>query len=139
MTAFSFGWILSASTAARAKNGRKLSFTPSRAWKSALARSRSRAILVTSASTTVVSCADTFSDSTMWRAIDWRVRDIFSVVPRRRAAAAGAWEGAGGVDRAAGACAAGAGAWACVVGACVCLFFFSVVAVVLLCVVFGGR
>src|SRR3569833_313216 len=82
MTAFSFGWILSASTA-------------------------------------VGSCADTFSDSTMWRAIDWRGRDIFSVGPRRRAAAAGAWEGAGGVDRAAGACAAGVGAWVCVVGVCV--------------------
>ena len=82
MTALSFGCTLSASTAASAKNGRKVSLTPSRASKSALARSRSRAIAVTSASTTVVSCAEVCSDSTIRCAITWRGRDIFWVVPR---------------------------------------------------------
>ena len=56
--------------------------TPSRASKSPLARSRSRAIFVTSTSTTVVSCADVCSDSTMRWAMSRRSRVIFSVVPR---------------------------------------------------------
>ena len=75
--------------------------TPSRASKSPLARSRSRAILVTSTSTTVVSCAETCSDSTIRWAMTLRSRDIFSVVPRsaatsRRPAAAAPPEPAAG-------------------------------------------
>ena len=65
MTALSLGCTFSASIAASAKNGRKLSLTPSRASKSCLARDRSRAIAVTSASTTVVSWAEVCSDSTI--------------------------------------------------------------------------
>ena len=76
------GWDLRASTAASAKNGRKLSLVPSRVSKSRLARSRSLAILVTSTSSTLVSCADTCSDSTMRAAMTLRNRLIFSVVPR---------------------------------------------------------
>src|SRR4249919_452017 len=83
MSAFSRGCTLSASTVASAKKGRKDSLTPSRASKSALARSRSRDIAVTSASTTVVSWAEVCSDSTMRRAMTWRARDMRSVVPRR--------------------------------------------------------
>ena len=60
---FTAGWALSASTADLAKNGRNDSLTPSRVSKSRLARSRSRAMAVTSASTTVVSWALTCSDS----------------------------------------------------------------------------
>src|ERR1700761_5925004 len=82
MTALSTGWIFSASTAAWAKNGRKVSLTPSRAWKAALARSRSRAMLVTSASTTVVSWAAVCSDSTIRLAMTWRGRGIRWGVPR---------------------------------------------------------
>src|SRR5215470_15291189 len=81
-TALSLGWTLSASTAASAKNGRNESLTPSRASKAAFARSRSRVIAVTSASTTVVSWAEVCSDSTMRRAMSCRARDIRSVVPR---------------------------------------------------------
>ena len=51
---FTTGCWRSASTAASAKNGRNDSFTPWVASKSALALSRSRAIFVTSTSTTVV-------------------------------------------------------------------------------------
>ena len=83
MTALSFGCTLSASTAASAKNGRNDSFTPSRASKAAFARSRSLAIAVTSASTTVVSWAEVCSDSTIRCAMTCRARDIRSVVPRR--------------------------------------------------------
>ena len=83
MTALTFGWALSASTVASAKNGRNESLTPSRASKAALARSRSRAMAVTSASTTVVSCAEVCSDSIMRWAMTCRARDIRSVVPRR--------------------------------------------------------
>ena len=57
--------------------------TPSRASNAALARSRSRAMAVTSASTTVVSWAEVCSDSTMRWAMTCRARDIRSVVPRR--------------------------------------------------------
>jgi hypothetical protein len=53
--AFSFGWTLSASTAALIKNGRYDSFTPSRARKSFLTLARNREITVRSTSTTVVS------------------------------------------------------------------------------------
>ena len=91
MLALTVGWILSASTTAWAKNGRNDSLTPSRVWKSRLARSRSRAILVTSTSTTVVSWADTCSDSTMRWAMTRRRRVIFSVVPRLAAALAPGW------------------------------------------------
>ena len=63
--ALTTGCALSASIVATAKNGRKDSFTPSRASKSCLARARSRAMRVTSTSTTVVSCAEVCSDSTM--------------------------------------------------------------------------
>src|SRR5258706_44253 len=99
MTAFSFGCAFRASTVARAKNGRNESLTPSLASNAALVRSRSLAIAVTSASTTVVSCADVCSDSTMRWAMTWRARERRSVVPR--------WlDGAGMVFGA--ACAAGA-------------------------------
>jgi hypothetical protein len=46
MLALTVGWALSASTAARAKNGRKDSLVPSRRSNSALVRSRRRAIFV---------------------------------------------------------------------------------------------
>src|ERR1700744_6204622 len=115
MTALSLGWTLRASIAARAKNGRKLSLTPSRASKSCLARLRSRAIAVTSASTTVVSWAEVWSDSTIRWAMTWRGRDIRWVVPR---SADGTTAGRDGADGWAPAAAAGApagaaaGAWA---------------------------
>src|ERR1700760_5000122 len=128
MTALSLGWTFRASMAARAKKGRKLSLTPSRASKSCLARERSRAIAVTSASTTVVSWAEVCSDSTMRLAMTWRGRDIRSVVPRSEDgtmagrdgaadgadgwAAAGAPAGAAGWAGAAGAAGAGAAGWA---------------------------
>ena len=88
MLALTVGWALRASTAASAKNGRKLSLVPSRWAKSPLARSRSREMRVTSTSTTVVSWAETCSDSTIRRAIVLRSRDIFSVVPRLRGSTA---------------------------------------------------
>ena len=96
MLALTVGWALRASTAASAKNGRKLSLVPSRWPKSALARSRNREMRVTSTSTTVVSWAETCSDSTIRRAMVLRSRVIFSVVPRfdvavaRRSGSAGA-------------------------------------------------
>ncbi len=71
-----------ASTAAKAKNGRNDSLTPSRSWNGPLARLRSAATRVTSTSTTVVSWADTCRDSTMRWAITLRSRVIFSRVPR---------------------------------------------------------
>src|SRR5690348_6923187 len=110
MDALTFGCCLSASTVATAKNGRNDSFTPSRRSKSALACCRSRAIRVTSASTTVVSCALVCSDSVIRLAMTPRSRDIFSVRPRsgdgstRDGAAAGAAAGAS-----AGAAVAGGG------------------------------
>ena len=64
--------------------------TPSRASKDALARSRSRAIFVTSTSITVVNCADTARDSTIRAAITLRSRDIVTVVPRSGEVATGA-------------------------------------------------
>src|ERR1700722_15018552 len=82
MTALSLGWIFSASTVACAKNGRNVSLTPSRDSNAALARSRSRAMLVTSASTTVVSWAEVCSDSTIRLAMTCRGLDIRWVVPR---------------------------------------------------------
>ena len=81
MLALTVGWALRASTAASVKNGKKLSLVPSRWAKSPLARSRSREMRVTSTSTTVVSWAETWSDSTIRRAIVLRSRVIFSVVP----------------------------------------------------------
>ena len=62
-----------------AKNGMNDSFTPSRASKESLCLARRAAIRVTSASTTVVSWAETCSDSTMRSAITLRRRVIFSV------------------------------------------------------------
>ena len=112
MVALTFGCALSASTVASARNGRNESLTPSRCSNEAFARARSRATLVRSTSTTVVSCADTCSDSTIRDAITLRSRDIFSVVPRCGATdgfAAGAdAAGALGAD-AAGACGSGSG------------------------------
>src|ERR1700733_14408844 len=99
MTALSCGCTLSASTVACAKNGRNVSFTPSRASKSYLARSRSRAIFVTSASTTVVSCAETCSDSTIRLAMTWRGLDIRWVVPRSADAATAGRLGGGRARR----------------------------------------
>ena len=113
MTALSCGCTLSASTVACAKNGRNVSLTPSRASKSDLARSRSLAIFVTSASTTVVSCAEICSDSTIRLAMTWRGRDIRWVVPRSAdAATAGRLGAAGAAGTPAGA-AAGAAAAGC--------------------------
>ena len=111
MLALTVGCALRASTAASAKNGRKLSLVPSRLAKSPLARSRSREMRVTSTSTTVVSCAETCSDSTMRRAIVLRRRDIFSVVPRLESSLGAAAAAAAGAP-AAGACGAGSGAFA---------------------------
>src|SRR6476619_2495861 len=114
MLALTIGWALSASVAARARNGRKLSFVPSRASKSPLTLARSRATFVRSTSTTVVSWADTCSDSTMRVAMTLRRRLIFSRVPRFGETAAlvvGGDVAAAGAD-AAGADAAGAGAFA---------------------------
>src|SRR6476659_4943361 len=105
MDAFRDGCALSASIAALAKNGRNDSFTPSREANSALTESRSRAIDVTSTSTTVVSWAETCSDSTIRLAITLRSRVIGSVLPRSGLGADGA--AAAPVD-AAGAAAAGA-------------------------------
>src|SRR6185312_6969625 len=105
MDALTFGCCLSASTVATAKNGRNDSFTPSRRSKSALACCRSRAIRVTSASTTVVSCALVCSDSVIRLAMTPRSRDIFSVRPRsgdgstRGGASAGAPAGAAAAAR----------------------------------------
>src|SRR5450759_581570 len=82
MLALTFGCDLSASTAAIAKNGRKVSLAPSRASNAAFALARRRATFVTSTSTTVVSCAPCFSDSTIRWATIVLSRDIFSVVPR---------------------------------------------------------
>ena len=82
MEQFTTGWALRASTAARAKNGRNESLVPSRPSKSALASWRSRAILVTSASRNVVSCALVWSDSVRRWAMTLRSRDMFSVRPR---------------------------------------------------------
>ena len=91
MLALRFGKLLSASTLAFAKNGKKESLTPSRASNSAFARCRSEAIRVTSTSTTLVSCAETWSDSTMRSAMTLRSRDIGSVRPRSGAALSG-WD-----------------------------------------------
>ena len=89
--------------------------TPSRRSNSDFARARSRATLVRSTSTTVVSWAETCSDSTMRCAMTLRSRDIFSRVPRlseTAAAAAGAPPpDAAGAVGAAAAGAAGSG-WA---------------------------
>src|SRR6478735_5311753 len=76
------GCCLSASIAALAKNGRYVSFTPSRARKSAFTLSRIRAMLVTSTSTTWVSWAEVCSDSRIRSAMILRRREIFSVLPR---------------------------------------------------------
>ena len=94
-----------------AKNGRNDSFTPSRASKSLFAAVRSRAILVTSTSTTVVSWAEVCRDWIIRAAIRARRRESFSVRPR--AAAGSAVLGAAGVDAGAGTAGAaslGAGA-----------------------------
>jgi len=113
---FSVGCDLSASTTAFAKNGRNESLTPSRAAKSFFTRLRSRAMRVTSTSTTVVSCAEVCSDATMRVAMVRRSRDIFSVVPRRGLgtaavdAAAGAAAGADAAGAASAALAASAAA-----------------------------
>src|SRR5215218_6750243 len=107
MLALTVGFDLSASIAARAKNGRNDSLTPSRDWNSRFARSRSRAIRVTSISITVVSWADVWSDSTIRVAISLRRRVIFSVVPRLADTEAGTEAAAGAADGAAAAgCAA---------------------------------
>src|SRR3546814_8464445 len=63
MVAFSAGWCLRASIAAFAKNGRYDSLTPSRDRKSPFTSSRSRAMLVTSTSTTWVSWAEVCGES----------------------------------------------------------------------------
>src|SRR6476619_5216841 len=116
MLAFRLGYCLSESIAALAKNGMNDSFTPSRAAKSAFTESRSRETAVTSTSTTVVSWALTWRDSTMRWPITLRSRDIGSVLPRRgegawAAGAAAAAAGAAAGAAAAGAGAAGAGGW----------------------------
>ncbi len=106
--ALTTGNALSASMIAFAKNGMNDSFTPSRAWKEFLCLARRAAIRVTSASTTVVSWADTCSDSTMRSAITLRRRVIFSVRDpagwAAGAAAAGAGEAAAAVARSCRGC-----------------------------------
>src|SRR3712207_9476562 len=106
MEEFTDGCTLSASMAALAKNGRNDSLTPSRVSKSPFAFDRSRAILVTSASTTVVSWALTCRDSTIRRAMTARRRDSFSVRPRTDgwgvAGRDGGWAGAEAAGAAAG-------------------------------------
>src|SRR6478735_3286209 len=82
IVALSDGCCLSASIAALAKNGRYVSFTPSRARKSAFRLSRMRAMLVTSTSTTWVSWAEVWRESTIRSAMILRRREIFSVLPR---------------------------------------------------------
>ena len=77
------GYVCSASAAARAKNGRKDSLSPVFAWKSFFTRSRYCDSLVTSTSTTVVSCAVDCIDATARSASTLRRRDIGCVVPRR--------------------------------------------------------
>src|SRR6478752_418812 len=104
MDAFMEGCALSAWIAALAKNGRNDSFTPSRDANSALTESRSRAIDVTSTSTTVVSWAETCSDSTIRLAITLRSRVIGSVLPR---SGLGEPVAAPDVDAAGALCAAG--------------------------------
>src|SRR4051812_33005501 len=81
-----------------------------------------------SASTTVVSCAEIWSDSTIRLAMTLRIRDIFSVLPRSSEATgaaradggapsvgcsdAGGWgSGAGGWGSGAGGWGSGAGGW----------------------------
>ena len=73
----------SASAAASVKNGRKLSFAPVFAWNAAFTSSRNAATLVTSTSTTVVSCAIVCIETTARSATTLRSRDIGTVVPRR--------------------------------------------------------
>src|SRR3954468_15820611 len=90
---FTDGCERSASTAALAKKGRNDSLTPSRGAKSFFTWSRSLAIRVTSASTTVVSCALISSDSTIRLAMTVRSRDIFSVRPRRAESGVAAGDG----------------------------------------------
>src|SRR6478609_1693752 len=107
MLALTIGCAFSASVAARARHGRKLRLVPSRASNSSLTRARSRATLVRSTSTTVVSCAETWSDSTMRAAITLRSRLIFSRVPRFGETAPEAADAL--AAGAAGAAAAGAG------------------------------
>src|SRR5271165_5009567 len=109
-----FGWILRASITARAKNGRKVRFTPSRSANAALALARNPTILVMSTSWVWVSCAVACRDSRVFLAVIWRIRLAFCVVPRR-------WARAGaGAAAVAGAAAAGAGASGAFFG-----FFFA--------------
>src|SRR6478672_2824778 len=114
MLALTIGCALSASVAARARKGRKLSLVPSRASKSRLTLARRRATFVRSTSTTVVSWAETCSDSTMRVAITLRRRVIFSRVPRLGetgvAQVVARTEAAGADAAAIGAAGAGAGA-----------------------------
>lgn len=77
--AFRTGWTLSASVAALMKNGSGESLTPSRCRKPFFALLRSCMMRVTSTSTTVVSWADTLSESTMCLAIALRTRVIGTV------------------------------------------------------------
>src|SRR6476620_5973381 len=113
MLALTIGCALRASVAARARKGRKLSLVPSRASKSFFTLARRRATLVRSTSTTVVSWAETCSDSTMRVAMTLRSLVIFSRVPRfgeTDAVALGAVEDAAAAGAAGAAAAAGAGA-----------------------------
>src|SRR5246127_4638014 len=110
MTELSTGCTLSASIVACAKNGRNVSLTPSRASNADLARSLSLAMLVTSTSTTVVSCAEVCSDSIIRLAMTCRGRDIRCVVPRSADGTISGRGAAGAVGAGAGACAAGAAA-----------------------------
>src|SRR5690349_21778797 len=111
MVALTFGNTLSASTAAAVMNGRYDRLAPSRALKASLAFARIREMAVRSTSTVAVSCAETWSDSTIRLAMVLRSRDIFSVVPRRLlGSAAGFLAAAAGAGAASAAAGAGAGA-----------------------------
>src|SRR6478609_9235334 len=100
--ALTIGKACSASTAATAKNGRNDSLSPVFDWKSALTLSRYEDSLVTSTSTTVVSCAVACIEATARSAMTFRSRDMGWVVPRNGDTSTAA--------DAAGAEAAGAGA-----------------------------
>src|SRR6187402_665709 len=92
--ALMIGKARSASAAANVKNGRKVSFTPVLARKSAFTWSRYAATRVTSTSTTVVSWAMVCIETTARSATTLRSRDIGTVVPRSGEVSSGVAAGA---------------------------------------------
>src|SRR5690554_7741868 len=96
------GYDLSASAVARAKKGRNDSLFPVFSWNSFLTWSRKAATLVTSTSTTEVSCAEACMEATARSAMILRSRDMGTVVLRSfetsAVAAGAAGSGAASVD-----------------------------------------